>query len=105
MRNIKKLTLGDLREFTKELPNTYEIRISSIQIGEQRYHSNVCDITSNSDNEGNFVILEPSEIEIESDNKLTDLDNLADYLIENASECFEHQDREELIKVLKKFDE
>jgi hypothetical protein len=32
-----------------------------------------------------------------------DLENLADYLIENASEAFEHQDRELLIAVLKRY--
>lgn len=36
-------------------------------------------------------------------NKKLDIDNLADYLIENASEAFEHQDRELLENVLKRY--
>ncbi|UZW13210.1 hypothetical protein OSC52_15340 [Clostridium pasteurianum] len=97
---MEKLTLGEFRDFTKDLSDNYEIRVSSIQKGEQTYHTEVYDITSSEDVEGDFVILEPSEIEV--DNGEVDLDNFADYLIENASECFEHQDRKGLIEVLKR---
>lgn len=37
------------------------------------------------------------------DNKKTDIEGLADYLIENASEAFEHQDRELLESVLRRY--
>jgi hypothetical protein len=35
--------------------------------------------------------------------KVRDLENFADYLIENASEAFEHQNRELLIATLKRW--
>lgn len=97
---MKKLTLGEFRKFTEELSDSYEIRVSSIVKGEQTCHTEVIDISSSEDIEGDFVILEPYETEVT--NEEVDVDNFADYLIENASECFEHQDREGLIEVLKR---
>ena len=99
---MNKLTLGELREFTKDLSDDYEMRVSSIQRGEQSYHTEVIDITASTDSDGDFVILEPSEIEIDSE-ETNCLENFADYLIENASDAFEHQDRELLVQVLQKY--
>jgi hypothetical protein len=64
MNVLKKLTLGEFRDFTKDLPNNYELRISSVIKGDDSYHTSVFDISSVEDAEGNFIILEPSEIEV-----------------------------------------
>lgn len=98
---MENLSLGEFREFTNDLSDDYEIRIDSVIEGEQSYHTSVYNITSRVDIEGKFVVLEPSEIEV-SDGEM-DLENFADYLIENASESFEHQDRELLLKILEKY--
>jgi hypothetical protein len=62
--NMEKLTLGEFRKFTEDLPDDYEIRVCSIQRGERSYHTEVDNISSSMDTEGNYVILEPNEIEV-----------------------------------------
>lgn len=46
---------------------------------------------------------ENAELRDKIDSMEFDLEELADYLIENASEAFEHQDRELLIGALKRY--
>ena len=60
---MERLTLGEFREFTKDLSDDFEIRVSSIIRGENAYHTNVFDVFSSEDIEDNFVVLEPSEVE------------------------------------------
>jgi len=61
---MNKLTLGEFRKFTEDLSDDYEIRVASIQRGERSYHTDVDTISSSVDTDGNYVILEPNEIEV-----------------------------------------
>lgn len=61
---IKKMTLGEFREFTKDLTDDFELRVSSILRNEKSYHTEILAISSSEDIEGKYIILEPSEIEV-----------------------------------------
>ncbi|RHW65437.1 hypothetical protein DZC34_09360 [Clostridium botulinum] len=69
---MEKLTLEELRKFTEDCSDDYEVRVSSVIIGEQSYHTSVFDITSLIDNDGKFLVLEPSEVQV-SDNDEEDM--------------------------------
>ena len=66
---MDKLLVGELKEFIKDIPDNAEVRISSIYntSTESSYHVSASDISFCDDAECQFLILEPSEIEI-SDN-------------------------------------
>lgn len=66
---MSKLTLGEFREFTADMPDSIEIRIASIYdcVNEKSYHTSTDEISGYSDAEGTFIILEPDKIQIIGD--------------------------------------
>ncbi|KEI95014.1 hypothetical protein N496_18790 (plasmid) [Clostridium botulinum A2B3 87] len=99
------LNVKELKEFIEDLPDEMEVVIQSIVSGDEEYCSEILDISSTiDDNSGDkLLVLDPKEVSINNVVEDEEVEEIADYLIEFASDAFEHKDREELIKALKHY--
>lgn len=99
------MKVKELKEFIEDLDDNIEVVAETIISGDENYCSEINDITYSKDyNSGEeLLVLYPKEVSINNVVEDEEVDELADYLIENASEAFEHQDRNSLITVLKNY--
>lgn len=100
-------TVKELKDFIEDVDNDTKVVIESIVSGEERYCSDTSDIYFSEDSESDdkLLVFVPKEIEVNTsdDDEFIEVDKFADYLIENASEAFEHQDRKLLEDVIKRY--
>lgn len=61
-----KLTVGELKEFISDMSDDVEVRVASLYNPwtEKYYHVSVDDISGSFDATGSFLILSPSEVDV-----------------------------------------